>query len=813
MKTMPKYKLSCGCTFEQESESIKDYDGLPPISIDYYNLPMDCPRTWDLIGSGRTRGVFQLESNLGRSYASKLQPDNIDHLAALISILRPGTMNALLDGKSMTNHYVDRKHNREAVTYIDNKLEQYLDTTFGILVYQEQSIAIAKGLAGFTPEQANALRKAIGKKKADELAKLREVFIQGCIEKSGFNKDIAIELFDNIESSNRYSFNACISFDTLITKQSVGNKDIDYTVEHMFNIKNNIEYAKKHNQLNLYKKYKMQGHYGRGLSMSEDGRIRPNIIKDIRFAGKRQTFKIILNNGNFIKVTDNHKFPTPDGIKLTSELVVGNKLYTCGKYEKNNTRYKFSNISSKELRESGKTYEGNGFQLKENNPSYTNGSYTDFINNGKLLPKTCQICNQEHRRLEIHHKNGDRTNSKLENLIRLCPSCHKKEEYKVGRTKRGEKGYPTILSEIISIEKDEIVNTYDVEMDAPNHTFIANGDILTCNSHAYTYSFITYATAYAKAHFPIHFFCAALKQIKDMDELKDLMSEVALFDLEVLGPSIANPLSRFNITDGRIQYGWSEIRKSGHKDVVDFVNYIVEMEKKLGKEAKEFTWYEFLILIASEMRSDAMVNLISCGILDNTGISRKEQLHEFNIFQELSGGDKKWILENYKVADHLAGIVQALIDSGKVQKKRESKIKGLHSTLQNPGKSLSDNVDFVCNTENELMGYACSMSRTANKEKFANIKIYDFLLGKGSKDLAFVVEVKSVEERIIKTGKNAGKKMANIKLADRSGEMECSIFSADWIKRKTSVVRDNVLLIRGSRHQDMSLKIEDISVI
>lgn len=534
-----RYKLSCGCTFEQESESIKDYDGLPPISIDYYNLPMECPRTWDLIGSGRTRGVFQLESNLGRSYASKLQPDNIDHLAALIAILRPGCMNSVLEGKSMTNHYVDRKNNREPVSYIDDRLSQYLDTTFGILVYQEQAIAIAKGLARFTPEQANALRKAIGKKKADELARLRDSFIAGCIL-SGLDPAIALQLFDNIESSNRYAFNA---------------------------------------------------------------------------------------------------------------------------------------------------------------------------------------------------------------------------------------------------------------------------------SHSYTYSFITYATAYAKAHFPLHFFCAALKQIKDMDELKDLMSEVALFDLEVLGPSIANPLSRFNITNGRIQYGWSEIRKSGHKDVIDFVNYIVEIEKKLGKEAKEFTWYEFLILVAPEMRSDAMVNLISCGILDNTGVSRKEQLHEFNIFQELSSGDKKWILENYKVADHLAGIIQALIDSGKVQKKRESKIKGLHSTLQNPGKSLSDNVDFVCSTESELMGYTCSMSRTANKEKFANIKIYDFLLGKGNKDLAFVVEVKGVEERIIKTGKNAGKKMANVKLADRSGEMECSIFSADWLKQKTNVVRDNVLLIRGSRHQDMSLKIEDVSVI
>lgn len=809
-----RYKFPCGCEFEIENESIKDYDGLPSIKMDMYNLPLNCKKTWNLISSGRTRGVFQLESNLGRSYSKKLEPDKMAHLSALISLLRPGCLNALLDGKSMTNHYVDRKHGREPVTYTHPLLEKYLSDTYGILVYQEQAIAIAKGIAGFTPEQANALRKAIGKKKADVLAKLREIFINGCISVSGFTKDVATELFNNIESSNRYAFNACISQDTLLTKRSVGNKKTDYTVEHMFNIKNDIQYAKKHNQLNLYKKYKFQNHYGSGLSMYEDNRIRPNTIKDIRYAGEKEVFKISLDNGNFIKVTHNHKFPTPNGEKLCSELSVGDYLYTCGEYEKNTKNYKYSDLSIDDLRnKKTETNDKQGFQTAQKNPGYTNGSFTDFKKNSRLLPNFCEICSKKHRRLETHHKNGDRTNSKIDNLIRLCPSCHKKEEYKFGRVKVGEKGYPVLQSKIISIVSCGIEKTYDVEMEAPNHNFIANGDIVTCNSHAYTYAHISYATAYAKAHFPLHFFTSALKFVEDNDELRDLMSEVAVFDLQILGPSISNLLPRFNIKDGFIQYGLAEVKKSGEKEILSFIEHVISAEKSINKEVKDFSWYEFLILLSDKIKRDALINLIMCGLLDNTGISRKTQLHEFGIYDELSDGEKKWVQENWQWCNTLEDLLIRLLESNKPTKKRKSKVESLLKALQNPGRTLQDNVEFVCDSETEAMGISVSMNRTADKERFANIKCLDFLLGSGSKNMTFVVEVKSVEERVVKTGKNEGKKYANIVLSDRTGQIEATIFTKEWLDLKSLLVKGNVILLNASRNQDLTLRIENVKLL
>ena len=124
----------------------------------------DDKKTWQLFAEGKTKGVFQLESNLGKSWSKKLAPNTIEELSALIAIIRPGCLKAYVDGKSMTQHFIDRKHGREEVTYLHESLEEILAPTYGVLVYQEQSMRIAQKIAGFNLEEADELRKAIGKK-------------------------------------------------------------------------------------------------------------------------------------------------------------------------------------------------------------------------------------------------------------------------------------------------------------------------------------------------------------------------------------------------------------------------------------------------------------------------------------------------------------------------------------------------------------------------------------------------------------------------------------------------------------------------
>ena len=164
-------------------------------------------KTWDLFKDGLTKGVFQLESNLGRAWSKRLAPTNLEELAALIALIRPGCLKAITEGKSMTQHYVDRKNKKEDVKYLDDSLEDILKTTYGVLVYQEQSMLIASKLADFNLQEADVLRKAIGKKNAELMEQVKTSFLEGAEKKGIVTKAVAEEIFSWIEKSSRYSFN------------------------------------------------------------------------------------------------------------------------------------------------------------------------------------------------------------------------------------------------------------------------------------------------------------------------------------------------------------------------------------------------------------------------------------------------------------------------------------------------------------------------------------------------------------------------------------------------------------------------------
>lgn len=204
---MTKYfKYACGCSFKLLSD---DNNSHPLIQFDPINdqINFDCQKTWDLISDGNTKGCFQLESRLGRSMAKKLKPSNIEQLSALISILRPGCLEAIRDGKTVSNHYIDKKNGKESIDYYHSALQPILQKTYGEMIYQEQAMEIAKTIAGFNLQEADNLRKAIGKKKPEEMAKLKHKFIEGSETNGHVNKSQAEEIFSWIEKSQRYSFN------------------------------------------------------------------------------------------------------------------------------------------------------------------------------------------------------------------------------------------------------------------------------------------------------------------------------------------------------------------------------------------------------------------------------------------------------------------------------------------------------------------------------------------------------------------------------------------------------------------------------
>lgn len=204
---MKKHRFPCGCEVEILDEVVKGYDGLPTLNIDYNNIPLDCTDTWDMICEGNTKGVFQLESGLGIAWSKKIKPRSIEELSDLIALIRPGALDFIYNGKSMTQHYCDRKNGKDEVISLHPELDDVLKSTYQVLCYQEQIISIAKKIAGFDLRQADMLRKAVGHKDSALMAKTKTEFIEGC-KNTKLVDDIDAEIiFDNIRASSRYLFN------------------------------------------------------------------------------------------------------------------------------------------------------------------------------------------------------------------------------------------------------------------------------------------------------------------------------------------------------------------------------------------------------------------------------------------------------------------------------------------------------------------------------------------------------------------------------------------------------------------------------
>lgn len=168
--------------------------------IDIAEIPLDDAKTFQLLQRGDTTGVFQLESAGMKRYLRELKPNKFDDIIAMVALYRPGPMQFIDD-------FIARKHGLQEVTYEHEGLRAALSETYGILVYQEQFMQISKDMCGFTGGQADTLRKAIGKKQRETMAKMKVAFIEGMIEHSKVPKSFANKFWAQLEAFADYCFN------------------------------------------------------------------------------------------------------------------------------------------------------------------------------------------------------------------------------------------------------------------------------------------------------------------------------------------------------------------------------------------------------------------------------------------------------------------------------------------------------------------------------------------------------------------------------------------------------------------------------
>ena len=189
LKTLTVIRNTC--------EMVKRTQG---IQIDIDHLPLDDKKTYDLLNRAETLGVFQLESGGMRDLCRKFQISSIEHITALVALYRPGPMDLIPE-------FIKRRHGEIEIKYEHPLLEQISKETYGILIYQEQVMQAAQILAGFTLGAADILRRAMGKKKVEEMAKQREKFVKGCSEQNKIPAAKANQIFDLLEKFAGYGFN------------------------------------------------------------------------------------------------------------------------------------------------------------------------------------------------------------------------------------------------------------------------------------------------------------------------------------------------------------------------------------------------------------------------------------------------------------------------------------------------------------------------------------------------------------------------------------------------------------------------------
>ena len=207
----------------------------PSFSIDA--IALDDARTYELLSSGQTTGVFQLESAGMRRYIAELKPTRIEDVIAMVALYRPGPMDWIPD-------FIAGKHARRRITYLHPKLEPILEETYGVAVYQEQVMQICRELAGYSVGQADAMRKVIGKKIKEKIPVEREKFVKGCVV-NGIDKNLAERIWLFIEPFAGYGFNkahsVCYGLLAYRTAWLKANHPVAFMAALLTSVKNNTD--------------------------------------------------------------------------------------------------------------------------------------------------------------------------------------------------------------------------------------------------------------------------------------------------------------------------------------------------------------------------------------------------------------------------------------------------------------------------------------------------------------------------------------------------------------------------------------------
>jgi DNA polymerase-3 subunit alpha len=275
------------------------------IDINMNKINFGDKEVFELLSSGHTVGLFQLESSGMREALMQMKPNRLEDIIALVALYRPGPM-------SNISVYNDCKHKKKKPDYLHPKIKEILEPTYGVIIYQEQVMQIAQVLAGFTAGQADILRRAMGKKKRIELEKQKQNFIDGAI-KNGIQKDVAIYIFQKIEPFAEYGFNkshaagyAVIAYQTAYLKTYYTKEFFAASMSAELDNQDKLsEFYEELKRLNIeVQRPCINNCYAEFKSTKEKFFYALGAIKNVGFEAINKIIKERENNGQFISLDD-----------------------------------------------------------------------------------------------------------------------------------------------------------------------------------------------------------------------------------------------------------------------------------------------------------------------------------------------------------------------------------------------------------------------------------------------------------------------------------------------------------------------------
>jgi DNA-directed DNA polymerase III PolC len=648
---------------------------------DMSTLPLDHQPTYDMLAQGDAIGVFQFESEGMREALKKVRPTEFDDLVALGALYRPGAMDQIPT-------YARGKRDPETISYADERLRPILESTKGVIIYQEQAMRISKELAGFSGAKADDLRKAIGKKNREAMAKLKPEFVEGC-RASGTSESVIEMLWTTNERSADYSFNKCASGQTRVILPD-GQR------------------------IRLSEAYRTQP--TEIMSMWSDGTVRPHRIERIVKTGRKPVYRVRCASGRQIRVTGEHRLLSTAGYMKVDDMQVGvtelitlpmisekqreARRVTMTRLARSADRAQWDRVASIRMKayQAARPHEekaahmrhmheiypdltGNGVSamhdrvrwpwsndpewrqrrmdqsLRQVRTAYDSGpgyGHCSIASNGMWCAswperEMCEWLIDHGVEFEIHKvlPNGRTCDFYFGGIYWEMDGMDRVDEFFAA--KYGDLPYVVVTPEdfrfrvarhlatahaengdpVVAIEPLESEMTYDVEMatDGPRN-FIANG-IVSHNSHAACYALISYRTAWLKANYPAEYMAALISSVMDTkDRVPFFVAQAEQMGIAILPPDVNLSDHEFVVVDGNIRFGLDAVKGVGYQAVEAIKAARGDVDPIHHTPIRPFTsLFDFCERVDNRaVNKKAIEALIKCGAFGSTKDSRKGML-------------------------------------------------------------------------------------------------------------------------------------------------------------------------------------------